>query len=65
MKVMSDADMSRPLGMHLADASVFVSCAMTLSVFDISKYVQDGQVVEPVYEAITGTIRFEILFTVF
>lgn len=31
----------------LADASVFISCAMALAVFNISKYTEDGVVVEP------------------
>lgn len=43
-------------GQHLADASVFISCAMSLAVFEISKCVEDGVVVEPVNENTTGTI---------
>ncbi|RDB20518.1 hypothetical protein Hypma_012422 [Hypsizygus marmoreus] len=43
-------------GLHLADASVFISCAMSLAVFDISKYVENGVVIEPVHENTTGTI---------
>ncbi|KIM45959.1 hypothetical protein M413DRAFT_298764 [Hebeloma cylindrosporum] len=43
-------------GVHLADASVFISCAMTLAVFDISKCVENGAVIEPVHENTTGTI---------
>jgi cytochrome P450 len=43
-------------GLHLADASVFISCVMTLAVFDISKCVENGIVVEPVNESTTGTI---------
>jgi hypothetical protein len=38
-----------PGGIHLADLSVFISCAMSLAVFDISKYVENGVVIEPVY----------------
>ncbi|KAF5360383.1 hypothetical protein D9756_005181 [Leucocoprinus leucothites] len=41
----------------LADASIFVSCPMTLAVFNISKYVdQSGQVIEPVVDQTTGTV---------
>ncbi|KAF9463430.1 cytochrome P450 [Collybia nuda] len=43
-------------GILLADASIFISCAMSLAVFDISKYVENGVVVEPVHENTTGTI---------
>ncbi|KAF8077583.1 cytochrome P450 [Lyophyllum atratum] len=43
-------------GLHLADASIFISCAMTLAVFDISKCVENGVVIEPVHENTTGTI---------
>jgi hypothetical protein len=44
--------------MHLADASLFISCVMSLSVFDISKCVENGQVIIPVHENTTGTIRY-------
>ena len=44
-------------GRVLADASLFISCAMSLAVFDITKYSKDGVVVEPVVEQKTGTIR--------
>lgn len=43
--------------MHLADVSVFVSCALSLAVFDIAKCVENGVVVEPVHDCTTGTIR--------
>ncbi|KAF9076562.1 cytochrome P450 [Rhodocollybia butyracea] len=43
-------------GMHLADASVFISCAMSLAVFDISKCVENGVTVEPVNDRTSGTI---------
>jgi hypothetical protein len=46
-------------GMHLADASLFISCAMSLAVFDISKCVENGVVIEPVHENTTGTIRYD------
>ena len=45
------------IGRVLADSSLFISCAMSLAVFDISKYSKDGVVVEPVVEQKTGTIR--------
>ena len=44
-------------GRILADSSIFISCAMSLAVFDITKYSKDGIVVEPVVEQTTGTIR--------
>jgi len=43
-------------GRILAQASLFISCAMTLAVFDITKYSKDGIVVEPIAEQTTGTI---------
>ncbi|KAF9468823.1 cytochrome P450 [Collybia nuda] len=43
-------------GSHLADASIFISCAMSLAVFDVSKYVENGVIIEPVHENTTGTI---------
>ncbi|KAF8076044.1 cytochrome P450 [Lyophyllum atratum] len=43
-------------GLHLADASVFISCAMSLAVFDLAKCVENGVIVEPVHENTTGTI---------
>ncbi|EIM85529.1 cytochrome P450 [Stereum hirsutum FP-91666 SS1] len=43
-------------GLNLADASVFISCAMTLAVFDITKAVENGDVVEPEVEYTSGTI---------
>jgi hypothetical protein len=45
------------LGQHLADASIFMSCAMSLAVFNVTKAVENGVVVEPVHEQLTGTIR--------
>ena len=44
-------------GRVLADSSLFISCAMSLAVFDITKYSKDGVIVEPVVEQKTGTIR--------
>ena len=44
-------------GIYLADASVFLSCVMSLAVFDISKTVENGVTVEPRTDYQTGTIR--------
>ncbi|KAK0450595.1 cytochrome P450 [Desarmillaria tabescens] len=43
-------------GKVLADASIFISCAMVLAVFDISKYSENGIVFEPDTEHTAGTI---------
>ena len=43
--------------MHLAEASVFLACAVTLAAFDIRKTVVDGVEVVPPVEYLTGTIR--------
>ncbi|KAJ6624514.1 cytochrome P450 [Mycena sp. CBHHK59/15] len=40
----------------LADTSVFLSCAMALATFTISKAVQDGTTVEPVENYLPGTV---------
>lgn len=45
------------LDLHLADASVFLTCAMTLTAFDISKVVENGATIEPSGEYYSGTIR--------
>jgi cytochrome P450 len=44
-------------GLNLADASVFISCAMSLAVFSISKAVENGVEVTPVVDNTPGTIR--------
>ncbi|KAF7355007.1 hypothetical protein MSAN_01416200 [Mycena sanguinolenta] len=49
-------------GMHLADASLFISAVMTLAVFDISKCVENGKVIVPVHENTTGTISHPVSF---
>lgn len=49
-------------GRVLADASVFISCAMSLAVFNISKYVEDGRAIEPVVDQTTGTISHPTSF---
>ena len=50
---------SRCPGVHFADSSIFIWCAMILSVYDISKAVgPDGEIVEPTCEYSTGIIRY-------
>ncbi|KAJ7272073.1 cytochrome P450 [Mycena haematopus] len=43
-------------GKLIADASVFIMCAMTLATFTISKAVKDGEIIEPVEDYESGTI---------
>ncbi|EAU84306.1 cytochrome P450 [Coprinopsis cinerea okayama7 len=43
-------------GAHLADTTLFIMCATTLAVVDISKRIENGVIVEPVHENTTGTI---------
>lgn len=43
-------------GSHLADSTLFIMCATALAVFDISKSIVNGVVVEPVHDNTTGTI---------
>ncbi|KAL4075734.1 cytochrome P450 [Scleroderma citrinum] len=43
-------------GMHLADASIWLSAAMSLAVFDISKVVENGVEITPEVDPSTGTI---------
>ncbi|PSS35616.1 hypothetical protein PHLCEN_2v1439 [Hermanssonia centrifuga] len=47
-----------PLGLHLADASVWISCAMSLAVFNVTKAIENGREIEPVVEYTSGTIRY-------
>jgi hypothetical protein len=42
----------------MAEASVFISCAMSLAVFNISKAIENGVVIEPVHEQLPGIIRY-------
>ena len=44
-------------GLNLADASLFISCAMSLAVFDITKAVENGVEITPVVDSTHGTIR--------
>ncbi|GJE86539.1 cytochrome P450 [Phanerochaete sordida] len=43
-------------GLHLADASVWLACAMVLAAFDIEKPVVDGKVIEIHPEYTSGTV---------
>ncbi|KAG2141326.1 cytochrome P450 [Suillus clintonianus] len=43
-------------GLHLADASVWISTAMSLAVFDISKVVENGVEITPEVDPTSGTV---------
>jgi len=43
-------------GLHLADASVWISAAMSLAVFDISKVVENVVEITPKLDPASGTI---------
>lgn len=45
------------VGMYLADATVFLSVAMSLAVFDIRKPLADGVEVQPNVDFTSGVIR--------
>ncbi|KAG2040709.1 cytochrome P450 [Suillus americanus] len=45
-------------GLHLADASVWISTVMSLAVFDISKVVEKGVEITPEIDHTSGTIRY-------
>ncbi|KAI0072612.1 cytochrome P450 [Panus rudis PR-1116 ss-1] len=49
-------------GLHLADASIWLSCAMTLATYNITKTFEDGQFIEPICEYTTGTISHPVDF---
>jgi cytochrome P450 len=44
-------------GLNLADASLWISCAMSLAVFDITKAVENGVEIRPMVDSTPGTIR--------
>lgn len=52
---------TRPLtylpGLHMADTTVFLAVAQTLSVFNISKKIRDGVIIEPDREYKPGMVR--------
>ncbi|KAG1788381.1 cytochrome P450 [Suillus variegatus] len=49
-------------GLHLADASVWLSAAMSLAVFDISKVVENGVEITPEIDPSSGTVSHPKLF---
>ncbi|KAF9812628.1 hypothetical protein IEO21_06099 [Rhodonia placenta] len=49
-------------GMHFADAAVFMTCAMSLAVFDITKPVVDDVIIEPAVEMSSGIISHPLPF---
>ncbi|KAH9938482.1 cytochrome P450 [Fomitopsis serialis] len=49
-------------GSQLAETSLFLICALSLAVFDITKPIVDGTVVEPSLEYTTGTISHPVPF---
>ncbi|KAG2148111.1 cytochrome P450 [Suillus clintonianus] len=48
-------------GLHLADASIWISAAMSLAVFDISKAVENGIEITPEVDPSSGAIRYVAL----
>ena len=52
-----DINSSLFIGRVLADISVFLSCAMTLSVFNITPHMENGTPIMPDLTQSTGTIR--------
>jgi hypothetical protein len=46
------------LGLHLADASIWISIAMSLAVFDISKAIENDVEITPKFDPMSGTIRY-------
>lgn len=48
----------RAIGRVLADSSLFISCAMALATFNITKYNLNGETMEPIVDQISGTIRY-------
>lgn len=47
-------------GKYFGDASVYIACAMSLAVFNVSKAIDSitGEVITPVYRPLSGTIRY-------
>jgi cytochrome P450 len=54
----------RCAGIRVADASVFINCAMIATTLDIQKAFADGVVVEPLYQKLPGLISQPKPFTV-
>jgi hypothetical protein len=44
--------------MHLADISLFLACAMSLAVFDVTPVIENGSAVLPEVQYTSGTIRW-------
>ncbi|OCH85805.1 cytochrome P450 [Obba rivulosa] len=50
-------------GLQLADWNMFVQCAMSLAVFDVSKAIENGQIIEPRVEYTTlGSVSHPLPF---
>ncbi|KAG2098876.1 cytochrome P450 [Suillus cothurnatus] len=49
-------------GLHLADASVWISTVMSLAVFDISKVIENGVEITPEVDHTSGTISHPMPF---
>jgi cytochrome P450 len=49
-------------GLHLADASVWISIVMSLAVFDISKVIENGVEITPEVDHTSGTISHPMPF---
>ena len=52
------------VGLSLANASVYLSCVMTLAVFNVTKCVEDGKIIEPVDESTDGTISYVLFVSI-
>lgn len=52
------------VGLSLANASVYLSCVMTLAVYNVTKCVEDGKIIEPVDESTDGTISYVLFVSI-
>jgi len=54
-------------GKHFADAAIYINCAMSLAVFDVSKSVDlaSGDVITPVYTPLAGSVRYRYAHSYF
>lgn len=43
-------------GINLADDNLFITCASVCAVFNVNKFVENGKIVEPVYDKTPGLI---------
>lgn len=54
-------------GINLADANVFISCAMVVATLDVTKATENGKIVEPTYEKLAGIVshlaRYKVSIT--